>query len=272
MRVTVDGKEAHVATGGRRHVEGRPFMAFLHGAGSSHLTWTLQSRALAYDGWNVLAPDFPGHFLTGGAPLSGIEAHARWVLSLLDAVGAEQALLAGHSMGGLIALETARLAPERVTAVVLIGTAAAIPVNPALIEMAEGREEEAFCAMTSWSYGPAAQLHENTWPGASHIFFGLDMMRANRTGALATDLKSCAAYEGGPAAAAGLTCPSLCILGEVDRMTPARNGRKLAQMLPDNELVVLAGSGHTLPTEMPRQVNAAIRDFARRKLAALMPA
>ncbi|MCG6858339.1 MAG: alpha/beta hydrolase [Salaquimonas sp.] len=270
MRVTVEGVEAHVATGGRKHGEGKPWILFLHGAGSSHLSWALQTRAFAYDGWNVMAPDFPGHFLsvgsTGGSALEGIEAHARWVIALMDAVGAEQAVVAGHSMGGLVALEIARIAPKRVRAVILIGTAAAIPVNPALIEMAENLEEEAFASMTSWSYGPGAQLHENTWPGASHIFFNLDMMRRNPKGVLATDLKTCAAYQGGPDAARGLRCPSLCILAGTDRMTPLRNGRTLAEMLPDNEVVVVADSGHTLPTEKPRQVNAAIRGFLSRRL------
>ena len=267
MHLTIDGRKVHVATGGRAHREGQNFILFLHGAGSSHLAWALQTRALAYDGWNVAAPDFPGHFLSGGDALKGIEAHARFVLGLMDAIGAAKAVVAGHSMGGLIALEMGRIAPERVEAVVLIGTAAAIPVNPALIQMAESREEEAFASMISWSYGPEAQLHENTWPGASHIAYGLDTMRRNVKGVLADDLKTCAAYEEGTQAASGLKCPSLCILAGNDRMTPLKNGRTLAGLLPDNELVVIAASGHTLPSEKPREVNAAIRAFLSRRVA-----
>jgi len=267
MRLTVDGREVHVATGGRAHVNGRPWMLFLHGAGSSHLAWPLQTRAFAYDGWNVLAPDLPGHFLSPGETISGVEAQAAFVLKLLDASGADKAVVVGHSMGALIGLEMAHVTPERVAALVCVGTAAAIPVNPSLIDTARNAEAKAFALMTSWSFGPDALNHDNTWPGASHVFYGLDVFRLNAAGALATDLGSCAAYAGGAAAAKAVSCPSLCILAELDRMTPLRGGRALASALPGSETVVVAGSGHTLPTEKPREVNAAIRDFLERRLA-----
>lgn len=261
MKLEVNGATVHASTGGRAHVEGRPWVVFLHGAGFNHLTWVLQTRALAYDGWNVLAPDMPGHNLSAGEPIEGIAAQAKWVLDVMDAAGCERAVVAGHSQGGLIALEMAKAAPERVAGIVFVSTAAAIPVNSALIEMAEKDEERAFASMVSWAHGPEAHLHENTWPGASHVFFGIDTMRLNVRGALAVDLRSCAAYKDGPEAAGSVRCPTLCILAELDRMTPLKNGMALAQALPDNETVVLARSGHTSPTEKPREVNEAIRRF-----------
>ncbi|GIL00978.1 MAG: alpha/beta hydrolase [Alphaproteobacteria bacterium] len=268
MKLSVNGAIAHASTGGRRHAEGRPWLVFLHGAGANHLAWVLQARALAYDGFNVLAPDLPGHYLSDGAPIEGIAAQARWVLDAMDAAGAAQAVLVGHSQGGLIALEVARAAPQRVRGVVFIGTAAAIPVNPALIETAENDEERAFASMVSWALGPDAHRHDNTWPGASHVNFGIETMRLNRAGTLAADLRSCAAYEGGIEAARGLACPTLCIFARLDRMTPLKNGLALAAALPDNETVIVEGSGHTLPTERPREVNAAIRRFLAKYLTA----
>ncbi|MEZ5792610.1 MAG: alpha/beta fold hydrolase [Nitratireductor sp.] len=65
MHFEVDGIPAYASTGGRKHDPDKPWIVFLHGAGSSHLSWVLQTRALSYDGWNVLAPDMPGHNLTG---------------------------------------------------------------------------------------------------------------------------------------------------------------------------------------------------------------
>lgn len=270
MRISVNNTEAYVATGGRQHVAGRPWIIFLHGAGSSHLAWLLQTRTLAYDGWNVLAPDLPGHSFSDGNPVSGIADQAQWLLQLMDAVKCDKAVLCGHSMGGLIALETARLAPERVQAIVFVATAAAIPVNEKLIETARTDEPSAFASMTAWAHGPHAHLHENTWPGGSHVNFSIDSMAMNREGALADDLVSCAAYDGGLEAAAALTCPSLCVFARQDRMTPLRNGLKLAEVLPENHLVVLEGCGHTIPTEKPRELNAEIREFLAR--IALKPA
>ena len=79
MKVQLNGSEVHVATGGRAHVAGRPFVVFLHGAGNCHLTWVSQTRALAYDNYNIIAPDMPGHNLSEGEPINGVAAAGRLV-------------------------------------------------------------------------------------------------------------------------------------------------------------------------------------------------
>lgn len=267
MRLEVEGVDCHVATGGRTHAPGRPWVVFLHGAGSSHLAWALQTRALAYDGWNVLAPDLPGHFLSSGAPIADIGGQAQFVLSLLRSLGATRVVLVGHSMGGLIALEMARIDPEAVAAIAFVATAAAIPVNDWLINCAATDEELAFSSMTSWAHGAKSHLNDNTWPGAAHIGFGIDSMRLNATGSLAIDLKACAAYRGGAEAAANLGCPTLCVFARADRMTPLRQGLKLAELLPNNETIIVEDCGHTIPTEAPRVLNAALRRFLPRASA-----
>jgi pimeloyl-ACP methyl ester carboxylesterase len=261
MKIDFGGNHIHVATGGRPHLPGQPCILFLHGAGYTHHTFVLQTRALAYDGWNVLAPDLPGHGLSGGEPLHSVEEMAAFVLALMDRLDVATAVLAGHSMGGLIALEVARTAPQRVRALVLIGSAAAIPVNPQLVETAEKHESAAFLSMNSWGYGPQAHLSENTWPGANHIAFGIAVMRGNAGQALAWGLKACAAYEHGEEAARGFPGPALCVVAEFDRMTPNRNGMALAAMLKGSKTVFIHGSGHTIQTEKPRELNAALRDF-----------
>jgi pimeloyl-ACP methyl ester carboxylesterase len=261
MKLAINGIPIHVATGGIAHMPGRPFILFLHGAGFTHHTFVLQTRALAHEGWNVVAPDLPGHGLSGGEPFQRVEEMASFVLALMDRLGIASAVLAGHSMGGLIALEIARTAPQHVDALVLVGTAATIPVNPKLIETAETQEEQAFLSMNSWGYGPQAHLAENTWPGANHIAFGLALMRGNATGALAAGLKACAAYAHGEEAARGFAGPALVAVAEFDRMTPNKNGLALAGMLKGSTTVMIRKSGHTIQTEKPRELNAALREF-----------
>jgi pimeloyl-ACP methyl ester carboxylesterase len=261
MRLMVDGVETYASTGGRAHAAGKPWIVFLHGAGFSHLSWVLQGRALAYDGYNVLAPDFPGHNLSSGEPLTDIAALAAWTLKLMDAAGCEQGVIAGHSMGGLVALEIARTAPQRVRGLVMVATAAEIPVNAGLLDMAANRQDKAIASMVSWAHGPQAHLHENTWPGASHVFYSIDTMELNAPQALPRDLNACADYSGGAEAAAGVQCPALCIFSPQDRMTPMKAGLKLASLLPRQETVIVEGGGHTIPTERPREVNAALRRF-----------
>lgn len=127
--------------------------------------------------------------------------------------------------------------------------------------MAETKEPKAIAAMMAWGSGAIGHKFDNTVPGASHIGAGTQLMASNPEGALAVDLKSCAAYDGGLAAAAKITCPTLCILAEKDKMTPLKGGMKLAEALSDNNVVVLKGAGHMLPPENPREVNEALRAF-----------
>ena len=143
MKINIDGTEIHVATGGRPHQDGLPFVVFLHGAGNSHLTWISQTRAIAFDGYNVVAPDMPGHNLSSGDPVEGIEAQAQWYVKLLSALKCKRAVLVGHSQGGLITLEIASQQPEMVSGIVFVASAAAIPVNDMLINLAETKQHRA---------------------------------------------------------------------------------------------------------------------------------
>lgn len=261
MKLQVDGNEIHVATGGMAHKPAQPWLVFVHGSGHSHLSWMLQSRALAHDGCNVLAPDFPGHGLSGGAPLDTIGAMARFVFAVMDAAGARDAVIIGHSMGGLIALEMSAIAPQRVRALALVGTAAAIPVSDQLKALAQDNEQAAFAAMNAWSFGPDALIGDNSWPGANHVANGIAVMRQNAKGALAAGLKACANYTGGSKAAAGYAGTALCVFGEFDKMTPSRNGMALAAMMQHAQAIVVKGSGHCIASEKPREFNSALRNF-----------
>src|SRR5271165_4378890 len=122
MNLIVDGTETFIATGGREFDPGLPTIVFLHGAGLDHSVWALLARSFAHHGFGVLAPDFPGHGRSAGAPLSSIAALADWTATLIAAAGVPAARLVGHSMGSLVALETATRHPNRVTALALIAT------------------------------------------------------------------------------------------------------------------------------------------------------
>src|SRR6201985_2109516 len=116
MQLSVNGRDIFVATGGREFDASLPTIVLLHGAGFDHTTWALHSRWFAHHGYGVLAPDLPGHGRSMGAALSTIADMADWTTALLDAAGAAKARLVGHSMGSLIALETAARHPARVSA------------------------------------------------------------------------------------------------------------------------------------------------------------
>lgn len=261
MKFKLNGIDVYASTGGRDPVEGQPWLIFMHGAGSSHLVWSQQSRSFAYAGYNVLALDFPGHNLSGGEPRKFVETQAQWVVEVMNHLKIKTASLVGHSQGGLVALYMGAHYPSRVTSLIFVATAAAIPVNDVLISTAEKKEPHAKAAMTAWGLGPDAHHYENTVPGFSHIGNGLRIMDLNQAGAVANDLKACAAFEGGIDMAAKVSCPSMCVLAEKDKMTPVKFGMKLAAALPNNTLHILKDSGHTIPGERPHELNEYIRNF-----------
>src|SRR3954452_10360359 len=114
MQLPVNGVETFVATGGREFEVSPPTVVLLHGAGFDHTAWALHSRWFAHHGYGVLAPDMPGHGRSSGAPLRAIAEMADWIAALLVAAGVGNATLVGHSMGSLVALETAARHPQTV--------------------------------------------------------------------------------------------------------------------------------------------------------------
>jgi pimeloyl-ACP methyl ester carboxylesterase len=262
MQLLVDGIEVHAATGGREPDPARPLVVFLHGAALDHTVWALLARFFAHRGCAVLAPDLPGHGHSGGAPLPSIAALADWTAALIGGAGANKAALVGHSMGSLIALETAARHPRCVTAIGLIGAAAAMPVTAALLDAAKANDHAAIDMLRIWGYGFRAGLGGSLAPGLWMLGGAERLLERARPGVLFTDLAACNDFRDGLASAAKVAAPATLVLGELDLMTPVKAGRALAAALPNARVVVLAGAGHMLMSERPDEVLAALRDLA----------
>jgi len=174
------------------------------------------------------------------------------------------ATLVGHSQGVLVALEAARRHPQRVSALTLIAGAMAIPVNDALNDMSQSAPANAFRMMTSWGHGPGAHKFDNTQPGHAFLGYGRRVMAQNDDSALHADLVACNSYHDGEAAAAAVTQPTLCLIAGMDRMTPAKFGRKMAASIRGAELQMFDRAGHFLPAEYPIEVNDAMAAFLAR--------
>jgi pimeloyl-ACP methyl ester carboxylesterase len=260
MQLSVNGIETFLATGGREFDASQPTVVLLHGAGFDHTTWALHTRWFAHHGYGVLAPDLPGHGRSAGAPLSTIADMADWTAALLDAAGAAKARLVGHSMGSLIALETAARHPARVSSLSLIGTAATMTVGPDLLKAAQANEIAAIDMVSIWGLGFQAELGGSLAPGLWMHSGAQRVLEQCRPGVLFNDLSACNAYQGALAAAAKVTVPTTFILGERDMMTPAKAGKALAAAMPNSRTVLLRGAGHMMMVERPDELLAALRD------------
>lgn len=267
-----NGATAWCHTGGRPFDAALPTVVFIHGAQHDHSVWGLQSRWFAHHGYGVLAVDLPGHGRSGGPALAGVEAMADWLLDLLDAAGVRCALLAGHSMGSLIALEAAARAPARVRALALLGTAWPMTVSDALLATARDDEPAAIDMVNLWSHA-SLLAHRPSAPGPGFSVPGVNRRLMQRMAArnpdrlFYTDFSACNAYVQGGAAAASVACPTLFILGRRDAMTPPRAAAALVAAIP-HATTVQVDAGHAMMTEQPDAVLDALAAFAGRVAAA----
>ncbi|MBT6122002.1 MAG: alpha/beta hydrolase, partial [Candidatus Puniceispirillum sp.] len=187
MKHVLHGTKIHLATGGRDFDPAGDVLVMLHGSGQNHLSWILQSRHFAHQGHSVLVPDFPGHGLSEGTPLETIEDMAAWIIDLLDSLSVKTACIVGHSQGCLVSIELATRYPDRITHLVLIAGAMAIPVNEVLLDMSEQALEKAIAMLTSFGHGPEAHKYDHSLPGHSFIGFGERLMAVNNRNALKAD-------------------------------------------------------------------------------------
>jgi len=251
MQLDVDGRATYCHTGDAAFDPARPTIVLVHGALNDHSVWLAQSGALAGAGYAVLAPDLPGHGRSSGPALASVEALADWLLALLDAAGAGRAMLAGHSMGSLIVLEAAQRAPQRVTALALLGATYPMRVADPLLASALADEGAAIDMVVAWSHSPSSD--PAIADGARALMRRLAAGSAGHL--LHSDLAACNAYANGAAAAAAIACPTVLVMGSMDKMTPPRSAGVLTGAMP-HATVVKVDAGHAMMAEAP----AAVRD------------
>jgi pimeloyl-ACP methyl ester carboxylesterase len=257
MYLEVRGNRTYAATGGKEFDSKLPTVMFVHGSGLDHRSWALQTRWFAYNGYSVLAPDLPGHSLSEGDALQSIEDMGAWLAELIRASGAEQVHAIGHSQGFLEVLELARLAPELLKSITGVGTAGAIPVNPALIDAAKNSAGAAAEMLLMWGFGPDAQYGISAVPGMQPIAIGRQIMARNP---LHADLVACAEYRSGSEVAKSIKLPSQLILARKDRLTPLKAGMAFAEELGAG-VTVVERYGHMLPIEAPQQTLQKLREL-----------
>lgn len=268
MELDVEGARIFLADQGKGFDPTRPTTLFVHGAGMDSSVWPLQARHFAYRGHNALAVDLPGHGRSGGRLLRSVSALASWLWRLIKAMDLPKVTLVGHSMGALVCLETAAAHRRKVTGLALLGAAPRMPVHPDLLAASSRKRPLAPELICDWGFGPAGRFGGHKAPGSWMLGHALRLLVESAGPRLKVDLSACNEYDHGLAAAARLRCPTLVIAGELDRMTPARQGARLAEAIPGGEFVSIPECGHMMMVERPDATLDALSVFARHHPAA----
>lgn len=185
---------------------------------------------------------------------------------LADEIG-DATVLAGWSLGGMIALSTAARMPDRVVALVLVGTPArfcsaanyrhGFPLEQ-LTRLAAQLRAEAETALTGFF------LLSATPQTLSHDDLEVRIGRAMRIGT-ASLLEGLAFLEHADLRPeiAKLACPALVMHGRQDTIVPWRAGKIIADQVPGSQWELVPDAGHDLPLQSPEQVADRILEFIR---------
>jgi pimeloyl-ACP methyl ester carboxylesterase len=231
-------------------------LVFLHGAGSTGAVW---QRQLQHFGQrhSPIAFDWPGHGRSSGTEaLPSIEAYADCTIALLDRLAIPSAVLVATSMGGLVALDLALRAQQRVEALVLLSTAARIELSAESVEtwrkVMTGREPQPF---TPSGYGDDVpfELMREGW--------GMQVLTDPRVRYFDLVAVGKADYR---ARLRDIRKPAIVIHGSKDPVAPAAGAASLADAIAGAERVEIAGAGHYLYREKPEALHAAIDAFLER--------
>ncbi len=263
MKIEVEGKVAHGATGGRAIAADGPVVILIHGAGMDSTVWSLQTRYLAYRGFRVVAVDLPGHGGSAGNALTSIGDQAEWLVKFCAAAGFNSVHLVGHSMGTFIALEVAARQPDLVASLVLMGTADAMGVHPELLDHATNDLPAAAALMAAWGHSKGAHVGQNPTPGLWMTSGARALVERSKPGVLRTDFEACMAYKDSVETAAKVSCPTTVLVGHADKMTPRKAAMKVVEALSSPEVIDLPEVGHQMMTEEPRIIRQAIADIVR---------
>ena len=227
----------------------------MHGSGLTHIVWSLHEQFLASKGYSVLALDLPAHGNSEGPAIKSIEEITEWINKLMKNLKINEISFVGHSQGCLVGLEFAHRFPKLIKSLTLVGGSYSLPVNQDLIDYADGGDMKSVELMMKWGYEGVKKFI-----GGNPVQKIINSPRQVQEG-LAVDLRACNNYKNGSLAAEEISCPTLCVLGDKDKMVPLEKGKKMAAKIKNSELSVIKECGHMILFEKAFEMREIVKNF-----------
>jgi pimeloyl-ACP methyl ester carboxylesterase len=183
-----------------------------------------------------------------------VRDYALDVRQQIQVAGLVRPMVAGHSLGGAIALQLALDWGAEFAGIILIGTGARLRVLPALLEAARQDQAGTIAQARGLSRQPAETLSPASSSGRT--------LPALAEGVFYRDLAACNAFDV-IADLEHITLPALIVCGEDDTMTPPKYAEYLRAHLPQATLRMIGGAGHDIMRDQPEALNAAIGDWLK---------
>jgi len=168
----------------------------------------------------------------------------------MDALQLEQAIVAGHSMGGATAMTLALQHPQRAAGLVLVGTGARLRVLPAILEGTLSHFQDTVELICRYAYAPETDRQL--------VCRGEREMLQVAPQTVHDDFAACDSFDI-MGQLEGIGCPTLVICGTEDRLTPPKYSQYLVDSIAGAELTLVPAAGHMVMVEKPELVAKAIR-------------
>ena len=232
--------------------DGSPPLVLIHGSGGNRLHWPPQLRRLP--NYPVFGLDLPGHGESPGDGETTIHDYVTRVIEWLEEQEIERAVLAGHSMGGAIAMTAALDEPDYVAGLVLVGTGGRLRVHEDILQVTANplRFEEAVEIINTWAFSD--QSPEKL------VALAKMRMSETRPEVIHGDFMACNQFDILDRLSE-IQAPALILCGEQDLLTPLKYARHLDEHIPESNLVVIEDAGHMVMLERPLKVVEAVEIF-----------
>ncbi len=230
---------------------------FIHGATGCGECWKFQKEGLS-DVIKVITVNLPGHFCAEASESPVIDTYVVAVEEVLKNLKLEKVVLVGHSMGGAVVLSYYLKHPEKVDALVLIGTGARLRVMPAIFTSIQSAYKEYV------EYSGRLVFHKNTLKTKKDLVEELKAnMRQIAPHIAYCDYKICDEFDIMDHLGE-ISVPTLILVGDSDKLTPIKYSKYMKDHIENSELHIIENAGHMVMLEQGDQVNALIRNFLER--------
>ena len=247
----IDGLNIHYFEAGAPSAA--PPVLYVHGTGCNGRVFERHVEALAPD-FRSVAIDLPGHGRSEGRGFRSAIENAFYVAGLAKSLGWEQWVVAGHSLGGAVALSVATYFPEQLAGLMLIDTGARLRVNPKIIERARMVAAGEIAAGGHDASSYASSTPQSVIDSVAALVADEDAEVTYRDW-IADDSFDCMSRV------QQIRTPTLAICGEQDEMTPLRNHVFFEKTMPNCRLEVVPDAGHWPFVEQPERFDEIVRGF-----------
>lgn len=258
-----------------------PTIILSHGVTLSVRTWVRQFDVLPDEGFRLVAFDHRGH----GDSSLGSEGHSidtlAWDMrSIVEGLDVRDAVLVGHSMGGIavqvFVTRFPEIAHERVRGIVLLSTMARTPLSSVrpLQWLAGGVADHVPDLASIMSFPNLGYLSARVGfgrdPSPSHVELTREMIVACAPETSHGATKSMIGFDLSEEIV-GIDLPTLVICGTADVITPPFEARRIAKLIPGARLELFPGGGHMLMLERADEINRLIAEFTREVVGEARP-